>query len=262
MSAQASPKYINKLASRRILILGGTSGVGFAVAQAALEYGAIVTISSSNPAKLERALSRLDSANANGAVCDLADTDKIEENLVALFNFATSNGQYKLDHVVFTAGDALKVTPVSEATPEAVTKASVVRFVAPVMVAKVMRVFVKESHEASLTLTGGTNSVKPMRDWSIIAGVGTAVEGLVRGFAVDLRPVRVNGIVLGAVHTELFDSIGQGEQLEAMLDKFRRETLTGTVGRPEDVAEAYLYVMRDSFVTGSLISTDGGRLLA
>ncbi|KAK1750521.1 hypothetical protein QBC47DRAFT_118568 [Echria macrotheca] len=268
-------KYTNKLHSKRVLVLGGTSGVGYSVAEAALEYGAEVIISGSTDAKVERILARLrgtaggqrEGAQIAGKACDLADTASLETNLEALLKFATEDGKRKLDHVVFTAGDALKLKPLAEMTTDLVGAAMAVRFTGALMLAKLLNLsedgegkYLRRSFESSFTLTGGTNTAKPMPMFTLAAGVGGGIEGLARGLAVAMKPVRVNTVALGAVKTEIFGSLPQ-ENLEATLEGFKKQTLTGTVGRPEDAAEIYLYIMRDYLVDGTVVSSDGGRLL-
>lgn len=81
-------------------------------------------------------------------------------------------------------------------------------------------------------------------------------KGWQRGLAVDLAPIRVNAVSPGSVKTDLFDGLS-AEAIEGM----RKATLTGRLGRPEDLAESYLYAMRDGFLTGSTIHSHGGRLL-
>lgn len=272
MSTPTPFKYIHKLSHRRVLILGGTSGVGYAVAEALLEHSAHVIISGSNPTSVSRTLDRLrvtpggqtlsqGGATLSGKECDLSDPSTLEANLRELFRFATAGGTQKLDHVVFTAGDALNNGPLSGVTPDDITKALVVRFTAPVMVAKLLPEFINVSHESSLTLTGGSITMKPVPGWVVAAGVGAGLEGATRGMAVELAPVRVNLVALGAVRTELFGRMGEG--FEEWLEKLRlEETLTKTVGKPEDAAEAYLYCMRDYLIDGTIVRTDGGRLLA
>ncbi|KAK0638602.1 hypothetical protein B0T16DRAFT_338828 [Cercophora newfieldiana] len=262
--------YTSRLNSTRILILGGTSGVGFAVASAALQFGASVIISSSTQSKLDRALERLraqlpdsDSHRISGKTCDLGDASTVEKNLTDLLDFATAAASEKLNHIVYTAGDAIKIVPLAETTPETIVRSSQVRFHAAVILAKLVPKYVPLSPDSSLTLTGGTNTDRPFPGWSMPAAVGAAVEGLARGLAVDLKPLRVNVVSLGAVHTELFDSVtgGDKEREEAFVEGLRRQTLVGEVGRPEDVAEAYLYLMRDRFATGEVFKTNGGRML-
>ncbi|KAK0614570.1 hypothetical protein B0T14DRAFT_311211 [Immersiella caudata] len=264
--------YTTKLASKRVLILGGTSGVGFGVAQAALQFGASVIISSSNPSKITRSLDRLRTGHPTlaagqtitGTPCDLSNPSTLESNLIALLNFATDSNTAKINHVVFTAGDAINNIPLSEVTPESITRQSTIRFHAAVILAKLLPKYMPLEAESSITFTGGTNTDKPMPGWSVMAAVGSAVEGLTRGLAVDLKPVRVNTVSLGAVVTELFDGFLGGDEKvkEMVLERMRKATLVGEMGRVEDVVEAYLYLMRDRFVTGTVVKTNGGRILA
>lgn len=259
-------KYTTKLAGKRVLILGGTSGIGFCVAEAALEHGAHVVLASSNPAKLQNAASRLRESypeltaeqSVTTHACDLSDTSNLEGNLDSLLKAATAAG--KLNHVVFTAGDALKIPGLFDLTPSIIQQAGVVRFVAPLLLAKLLHKYMDLSVQNSFTMTGGSNTQKPSPGWALMSGWGGAVEGVMRGLAVDLKPLRVNIVSPGAVHTEIFSGIAR-DNLEGVLQHFRNTSTTGTVGRPEDLAESYIYIMKDQFVTGSIIESNGGRLL-
>jgi NAD(P)-dependent dehydrogenase (short-subunit alcohol dehydrogenase family) len=81
----------------------------------------------------------------------------------------------------------------------------------------------------------------------------------VRGLAVDLKPLRVNLVAFGAVHTEMLDRAGRSPG--GLLEVLESQTTVGPLNRPEDVAEAYIYVTKDHFVTASSIATSGGFLL-
>jgi NAD(P)-dependent dehydrogenase (short-subunit alcohol dehydrogenase family) len=85
----------------------------------------------------------------------------------------------------------------------------------------------------------------------------TALEGLVRGLAVDLAPLRVNLVSAGPVATELLATLPQSYG-----DMYVEQTLPKAIGQPEDIAEAYIYLMKDRNVTGSILYSDGGRRLA
>jgi NAD(P)-dependent dehydrogenase (short-subunit alcohol dehydrogenase family) len=93
-----------------------------------------------------------------------------------------------------------------------------------------------------------------------MAGEGAGTQGLARGLAIDLKPLRVNCVQPGAVHTELFRDVPP-ERLAGVLRMFEGETVFGAVGAPGEVAEAYVYCMKDSFVTGATVRSDGGRLI-
>lgn len=266
-------KSITKLQGKRVLVLGGTSGIGFSIAQLALEYGASVIISSSNQQRLDNAISRLRKTKSplianpgpdmvTGKTCDLNDPKTIESNIEDLLRFATDNGSKKLNHVASTAGNFLGISDIFTATPASVDDTTRVRLLGSVMLAKYLVKYMVISQESSFTLTSGTNSWRPNPKWALMAGTGSAVEGLARGFCVDMSPVRVNCVQPGAIRTELFDNVGDDNVTNAMLEKYKKESVLGAVGTPEECAETYLYCMRGSFTTGTVIPCDGGRLVS
>ena len=161
MASQAL-KYTTKLYSHRVLVLGGSTGLGYAVAEAALEHGADVIVSSSNQTKLDKAIACLQEhvkaaglppREILGKTCDLADPVKVDENVKALLEFATAEGTKLLDHVVFTAGDALKVQGLENVTVEDVHNLGMVRVTAAIIVAKYLSKYINPSLRSSFTLT-------------------------------------------------------------------------------------------------------------
>ncbi|CAG9987002.1 unnamed protein product [Clonostachys byssicola] len=267
MSPPSAFKYLNKLQGQRVLVLGGSSGIGFAVAEAAVEHGANVIISSSNPAKVQSAVERLQkhaqaTQNAadsiRGKACDVANADTLERNLIELLDFSTTEG--KLDHVVYTAGNGISMPILASTSLDGINAATIVRHHAPTLLAKHLPNYVTKSTNSSFTLTSGSYSRRPGQNWSIIAGIGAAVEGLARGFAVDIKPIRVNAVRLGIVTTEFFEHIPE-EHRQVFIEASARDNLMGKLGKPEEVAEAYLYSLKDTFATGSIITTNGGQLI-
>lgn len=118
--SQDQIKYANKLHDANILVTGGTSGIGYAVAEAALEYGAHVTVSSSNSDRVHEAVARLQKAypskkdSVKGYSCDLGDKDTLEKNAVGLLEKVVQDTGKKIDHIVHTAGSAYNPKPLSE----------------------------------------------------------------------------------------------------------------------------------------------------
>jgi NAD(P)-dependent dehydrogenase (short-subunit alcohol dehydrogenase family) len=84
---------------------------------------------------------------------------------------------------------------------------------------------------------------------------------MVESFAAQLRPVRVNGVCAGAVDTELRHRLPEAVRL-AMFERIGTRLPVGRVGRPEDIAAAYLHLMKTGFGTGETIVVDGGALQA
>ncbi|TKX20784.1 hypothetical protein C1H76_7172 [Elsinoe australis] len=259
-----STKYTSKLKGKNILIVGGSAGIGYGVAEACLEHGASVTISSSSQSRVDNAVSKLLSSYPSaksrlaGHAYSMADQSTLESNIVSLLDKATSSG--KLDHIVWTAGDPLAIMPLSELTIEKVQQAGMVRFFGPLMMGKHATKHLNPGPESSITLTTGSVSERPIPGWAAPAGFATALHGLNRGLALDLKPIRCNLISPGAVDTDLWAGMSK-EEKDRRFKYFSEKSTTGVVGKAEDVAEAYLYVMRDKNVSGSLISTNSGALL-
>jgi NAD(P)-dependent dehydrogenase (short-subunit alcohol dehydrogenase family) len=260
----------NRLTGSHVFVFGGTSGIGYAIANMALSNGARVTISGSTQPKVDAKVEQLRSlypsipaSNVAGFACDLLDTANLEDNLRTVFDKATQEGQQKIDHIAFTAGDAMKLPKVKDFTPEAITQSFTVRTVAPALIAKLLSTgrYMPASDASSLTLTSGTNTKKPFPDWTCAAMIGGAGIGLMRGLAVDLKPVRVNVVVPGAIHTELLQGLLDRIGDEGAQKMKKDNSLTETFGQPEDIAEAYGYIMKDRFANGSEVTSDGGRLL-
>jgi NAD(P)-dependent dehydrogenase (short-subunit alcohol dehydrogenase family) len=261
----ATPKYTNKLANTSVLIIGGTSGLGFGLAEALIEYRVSkLYISSSRQEKVDAAISRLQSAypesatKITGLPCNLGDEATLESNIKALFSGIDS----KLDHVVFTAGDPLAAKPLQAVDMPFMKQAGMVRFFAPFFVAKEAVAHLNAGPASSITLTTGSVSEKPVPNWTVVASYASAMHGMTRGLALDLKPVRVNLISPGGVDTELWVNwLGNKERAQAVMEGMKASVATGEIGRVEDVVESYLYVLKDRNVTGSVVRTDGGVFL-
>jgi NAD(P)-dependent dehydrogenase (short-subunit alcohol dehydrogenase family) len=250
--------YQDKLVGKSILVIGGTSGIGLAIASLCLAHNATVIISSSTDAKLASALDRLKaaypSANITGHTCDLR-ASAVEASTAALFE---KTG--KLDHIVHTAGDPLSMCKLADVTVAQIQKAGEIRFISPLIIAKHAQRYLRGGPESSLTLTSGAVADRPHANWSVIASYAGGLYSMVRNLALDMAPLRVNLVVPGAVDTELWDGMS-AEAKGKLFEGIRGRVLTGEVGRSEDVAEAYLYAMRDRNLTGETVKTDSGSTL-
>lgn len=236
------------LTGQRIVVIGGSSGMGLATARAAAGAGAVVTIASRRKEGIDAALAELPDS-CDGTVLDVRD----EAAVAGLFARVG-----ELDHVVFTAGDqadrrALRELPLDEAR-----RTLEVRFWGAVAAAKHAAPRIRPG--GSITLTSGTVGVRPVPGAALASAGSAATEGLARGLAVDLAPVRVNAVRSGAVRTPMWDAI-PGPQRETVFDSFARRALTGAIGEPQQIAAANLYLMQNQFVTGTVLTVDGGFIL-
>ncbi|EXJ69540.1 uncharacterized protein A1O5_07576 [Cladophialophora psammophila CBS 110553] len=264
-------KYLSKLHDKSVLIVGGSSGIGYGIAEACLEFGAKVVIASRSADKVSSAVSTLKAsypehaANIRGHTVDLNSAQtNFEEQLVALFDFATDNGTKKLDHVVETAGDlglAGKLG-LDIITPELMTQASSVRLVGVIMLAKVANKYLNKASTSSFTMTSGALIYKPRPGFGPFIGASGGKEALTRGLALDMAPIRVNLVSPGAIETELlYSSIPQGMERQQFAEMYKKTNLLGKIGSVEDVVESYLSLMKNSFQTGTVVHSEGGYLL-
>jgi len=231
-----------KLDGARVLVIGGASGVGFAVAAAALEAGAEVIVGSSQTARIEAAAEKL-GRGAKGQTVDVRD----EASVAAFFDAA---GPF--DHLVFTAGDwGNMVGPTRELDIEASKARMEVRFWGAARAAK--HAIRQIAGEGSITLTGGMLAHRPRPGAPLTTASAHTTEGLAMGLARDLAPIRVNAVCLGLITSEVVQTWG-----EAMVKGFTASLPLPRAGTVEEAAEAYLYLMRNTYVTGQVVRVDGG----
>jgi len=263
-------KYLTKLQNTSVLIVGGSAGIGYGIAEACLEYGANVVIASRSRNKVDAAVTKLKetypdhASNIRGHTVNLNTLEtNVEDDLVKLFDFVTDNGTTPVDHVVETAGDLSlrgKLT-LQSATPELMAQATSVRLVGVVLLAKVAVRYVAKSYKSSFTMTSGAMLYKPRPGLAPFAGAAGGKEPMTKAFALDMVPVRVNLVSPGAIDTELLWGREEGVGKEKLAEMYKKGSILGRVGDVEDVVEAYLGIMKNGFQTGSTVHSEGGYLL-
>jgi len=155
-------RFTNKLAGQRVLLVGGTGGVGISVAQALLEYGASIILSSSRESKVKAVCAQLISDypeakdRVSGFACDLASPN-VEANIEELFKKVG-----EINHIVYMAGDRLPMIPLDDVTLDKWQKCNQVRSIAAILVVKIGIKYMKKDRHSSIVLTGGSISEKPI----------------------------------------------------------------------------------------------------
>lgn len=238
----------NSLRGKRVILLGGTSGVGFAAAAAVALEGASVVVVSSRRERVDDAISRLPQG-AEGHVVDLSNEEQVHV-------FFSQIGEF--DHLVFTAGESLHLENLNSIDMETARRLFNLRYWGAVMAAKYGSKNIRQG--GSIILTSGVASVRPQKGWTVVASICGAIEALTRALAVELSPLRVNAVNFGLMRTELWNSIPE-EHRNAMYENTGKALPVGRVGEPEDAAEAFLFLMREKHSTGQTIIVDGGSTL-
>lgn len=111
-----------------------------------------------------------------------------------------------------------------------------------------------------MVLTTGIAGQRPMPGTSVAAALCGAMESLTRALALELAPIRVNVVSPGVVRTELWRDLSEKDR-KGLFESSSASLPVGRVGEPDDIAEAYLYLMRSGYSTGSVVVVDGGGAL-
>jgi NAD(P)-dependent dehydrogenase (short-subunit alcohol dehydrogenase family) len=234
------------LRAKRVVVVGGTSGIGFAVAEAALNEHAEVVVVSSKQEKIDGAIKRLGSG-VKGFAVDVRN----EADVAAFFERLGA-----LDHLVFTAGDWDRVrSPIAELDLVRAREAFTVRFWGAIAA-------IKHAHKnippgGSITLTDGMLAKRPRKGAVISTAMTGAVEHLATALAVELAPVRVNCVCPGMIRTEAWDSIPEDQRENTFREATKRQPVA-RIGEASEVAEAYLYLMHGGYTTGQVLRVEGG----
>jgi len=239
------------LSGKRVVVIGGTSGIGFAVAQGALADGASVVVGSSSAENVEAAVAKLGTGASGRAVnvCDEADVTAFFEHFGAL------------DHLAYTAGDwgsFRTPRPIAELDLADADAVFAVRFWGAVTAIK--HATGKISKDGSITLTDGVVSRRPRKGGALSTAMAGAIEHLTQALAVDLAPIRVNVVCPGLILTGVWDSIPE-DMRAAQIEEMTKLQPLPRAGDPAEAAQAYLYAMRGGFTTGQVLVVDGGRTL-
>jgi NAD(P)-dependent dehydrogenase (short-subunit alcohol dehydrogenase family) len=235
----------------RVLIVGGGSGIGLALAELLLTGGAEVTIAGRSADRLAIAAKRLDTpGRLRTQEVDIRYEDQVKRLLA---------GSGPQDHIVVTAVDAVGVyAPVADIDLDNARDVVDTKLLGPLLVAKhAHRVLVATG---SLTFTSGIAAYRPGPGGSVVAAANGALEALARALALELAPIRVNVVSPGWIDTPIWDTLagtGKAERLAAMA----RRLPAGRTGQPYDVAQAFDALLRNDFITGTLLHVDGGQRL-
>ncbi|MFM2478567.1 SDR family NAD(P)-dependent oxidoreductase [Celerinatantimonas sp. MCCC 1A17872] len=234
-----------ELTNQRVFIFGGTSGFGYALARAVLAQGARVIITGRSKDRLNQALDSLaPKGQVQGFIADTADRSEIEELFAKL-------GQF--DHFVSLAGG---FTPGSFLTgPEADVRAAVdEKLFVNMILARLCAPHL--SSGGSIVFTAGADGT-PVEAAGAYVG-NAAIRTLVQGLAAELAPgIRVNAVAPIWTPTGLWRDLPKAQVAQM------REHLTQTiplkrVATVDEVADAYCFLMKNTFMTGQTINIDGG----
>ena len=226
------------LQGKRVVVIGGSSGIGLATAQLANEMGAKVTIASRSKPKLDQAIQHIGEALA--ITVDITN----ESDIKRLFA-----GLESVDHI-FIAGGVMLAGKIMEAEMSTFRADVEQRFFGPL---QVVRYAVPRMRDGSITLLSGQYGSRPSAGFVVTAAMNAASEVLAKGLALELAPIRVNAVAPGLTDTPMLGAHREGAS------QWAGSTLpVKRMGLAEEVAQAVLLLMTNGFITGEVLHIDGG----
>jgi NAD(P)-dependent dehydrogenase (short-subunit alcohol dehydrogenase family) len=235
------------LIGKTIIVVGGSSGMGLAVAKFANELGANVTLTSRDLNKAKTVASTI-GEKVSGLALDIDD-----EAAVNSFFSAFSS----IDHVYVAAGST-KLGGLTDGVLEENMKVFNTRLLGSL---RVVRATVNKINPlGSYVFTGGVSTDRPIAGaW--VSGLGTAsAEQLARVLVLEYPTIRFNAVSPGYTDTPMWDGI-MGENKKEILEQVATTIPVKKIASSEEVASAVLFLMSNPSITGEIIHIDGGSRL-
>lgn len=239
-----------------VVVTGGTSGIGLATAQAFVDEGASVFITGRRQEALDAAVRRIGGriTGVRGDMANLADIDRLYD--------AVQQKHAQIDVVFANAGGGsfAPLGAITEAHYQGIFDTNVKGVLFTVQKALPLL-----RDGAAIVLTGSTTGSSGTPAFSVYSATKAAVRNFARNWILDLkdRRIRVNTISPGVTETAGLDELfGGGDQAAATKDYLAGQIPAGRVGRPEEIAQAVLFLASDaaSFVNGVELFADGGQV--
>lgn len=248
---------MNGLEGRAVLVTGGASGIGLAVARLALQRGAEVCILDRNEDALARAVDEL-GTRLHAVPCDVADA-----TLVARAVDTAAQQMGKLDALVNAAG-VDHLTPLEAITDADWARTLAVNLTGPMLVCRAALPHLRQAGGGTIVNIASAAGLVPLPGRSAYCATKAGVIMFGKALAMELAAdrIRVNAVCPGAVDTPLFrTSYEEQADPESALEAIRGRYALRRIAQPEELAEAVLYLSSaaSSYVTGTAHAVDGGR---
>lgn len=244
----------------RLLVSGGASGIGFAVARLAVERGARVVLLDRDAPRLQACIAELGELGAAALplVCDVTDSPAVK----AAVNHA-AQWLGGLDALVNSAGvDSLK--PLEQTDDDEWARTLAVNLTGPMLMCRAAMPHLRAAGGGSIVNIASGAGLRPLPNRTAYCATKAAVIMFGKALSIEAAAdgIRVNAVCPGAIDTPLFRTSYENDSDPAgTLDQIRQRYALGRIAAPEEVAEAVLYLSGPgaSYITGTALAVDGGR---
>ncbi len=227
------------------VIIGGSSGIGFATARHLLDLGYDVTITGRTPEHLSIAKKAL-GENVSGFLLDATDADAIAQTFARIDTF---------DHLILALGNSKGGGPFANAVLDDVRQGFEEKVFAHFACAQAALPFLTPG--GSITFISAVSAHVAMPGTAGLGAANAAIAALVPTLASELRPLRVNAVSPGVIDTPWWDFFTVQQRAEVFAD-YAGKTPVGRVGNAQDIADAIAFLLGNTFITGQTLVVDGG----
>jgi NAD(P)-dependent dehydrogenase (short-subunit alcohol dehydrogenase family) len=234
--------------NQKIVIIGGSSGIGLATAKMAAAEGAAIVIASRSEEKLRQAAAQIE-GKVEALTVNIMDENSIKAFFEKVGDF----------HHLTTPGSEAPMGPFLKLDTKSAKMGFDSKFWGQYHAARYGAPRIRPG--GSITFFAGVWSQRPVSGSSVITAINSAIEGLGRALALELAPIRVNTVSPGITDTPIYSGM-RAEDKKKMFEKVATSIPVKRVGRPADIAQAVLFLMSNDYTTGSTLYIDGGAMLS
>ncbi|MDR3453900.1 MAG: SDR family oxidoreductase [Rhodoferax sp.] len=233
------------ITNQRILIIGGSSGMGLASAKRLVHAGADVFIAGRDVARLDAAVASL-GGKATGIAADFTDRASLESLMRRID---------RLDHLVLAASGAAAWGPFAQLPVETLRNALNTKLIGYWQSLQAALPILRK--DGSVVFMTGAASRVAMIGTAGLAAVNGGITQMAQTLAKELAPLRVNVVSPGLVDTPAYDGL-PAEAKAGMFAGAAKSLPVGRTGEPDDIAKCVEMLVSNSFATGMLLDIDGG----